>query len=189
MIFSWYAGEAKTAETYSGRISLVNNQVGLGKGSINLTSVRETDTGWYECKLTFPNRSPSSRRNGTWFHMAVDGGTLMKIPPVNQTVMEYEPAFFHCTVKNPESMFVTWFKDSKPLIEFHDLASRSVMGADGSLLISPALMGDLGVYECRVKNILEEEENAHAYLNVQCKFFIQNFLQYIWKLSLNVSFF
>lgn len=31
-------------------------------------------------------------------------------------------------------------------------------------------MTDLGVYECRVKNILDEEEAASAYLNVQCEF-------------------
>lgn len=30
-------------------------------------------------------------------------------------------------------------------------------------------MTDLGVYECRVKNILDEEEAASAYLNVQCE--------------------
>lgn len=149
---------------------MVNNQYGIGKASINLTSVRETDKGWYECKMSFPNRTPQTRANGTWFHLSVDGGTLLKIPPVNQTVLEYEPAFFHCSVKNPETMFVKWFKDGQPLHEFHDLASRTVMGADGSLLITPTLMTDLGNYECRVKNLLEEGEAANAYLNVQCKY-------------------
>lgn len=43
------------------------------------------------------------------------------------------------------------------------------MRADGSLMLTPALMTDLGVYECRVKNILGEEEFASAYLNVQCE--------------------
>lgn len=37
------------------------------------------------------------------------------------------------------------------------------------LLITPTIMTDLGVYECRVKSILDEEETASAYLNVQCK--------------------
>lgn len=95
---------------------------------------------------------------------------MLKIPPINQTVMEHEPAFFHCSVKNPSTMFVTWFKDSRPLIEYHDLASRSTMGPDGSLMISPTLMTDLGEYECKIRNSLGEEENAKAFLNVQCEF-------------------
>lgn len=83
--------------------------------------------------------------------------------------MEYDKALFHCSVKNQESMFVTWYKDGELLSTFTDLASRTIMGADGSLLISPALMNDLGVYECRVKNMLGEEDKASAYLNIQCK--------------------
>lgn len=67
-------------------------------------------------------------------------------------------------------MFVTWYKDNELLSTYHDLASRTVMGADGSLLITPTLMTDLGVYSCKVKNILNEEEHAQAFLNVQCKF-------------------
>lgn len=102
----------------------MDNRVGIGKASINLTSVRDTDNGWYECQMIFPNRSPSTRNNGTWFHLAVDGGTLLKIPPVNQTVLEYEQAFFHCSVKNIETMFVTWFKDDELLSKFPDIASR-----------------------------------------------------------------
>lgn len=84
--------------------------------------------------MSYPNRSPQTVRNGTLFHLAIDGGTLLKIPPVNLTVLEYEAAFFHCSVKNPESMFVTWYKDGELLSSFNDLASRTVMGADGSEL-------------------------------------------------------
>lgn len=43
------------------------------------------------------------------------------------------------------------------------------MGADGSLLITPTLMTDLGVYQCKVRNNVGEEEQVQAYLNVQCK--------------------
>lgn len=169
MIFAWLGEETQLSQKYSGRIHLVDDKVGLGKASINLTSVREADTGWYECKMSYPNRSPQTRNNGSWFHLAVDGGTLLKIPPVNLTVLEYEAAFFHCSVKNIETMFVTWYKDGKLLSTYHDLATRTIMGADGSLLIKPTMMTDLGNYECRVKNNIGEEENAHAYLNVQCE--------------------
>jgi immunoglobulin superfamily member 9B len=157
------------AGQFTGRIHLVDNNVNLGKASLNLTSVRDSDSGWYNCKMTFPNRTPQTRNNGTWFHLSVDGGTLLKIPPVNQTVLEYESAYFHCSVKNPDTMFVTWYKDGELLSTYPDLASRVKMGADGSLLITPTLMTDLGLFECRVKNNIGEEEEAHAYLNVQCK--------------------
>ncbi|KAG5676191.1 hypothetical protein PVAND_006040 [Polypedilum vanderplanki] len=169
LIFAWYGGETQVDSQFSGRVHLVDNHFGYGKASINLTSVRDTDIGWYECKMSFPNRSPQTRNNGTWFHLSVDGGTLLKVPPVNQTVLEYEAAFFHCSVKNPDTMFVTWYKDNELLSTFTDLASRTVMNADGSLLITPTLMTDLGVFECRVKNNVGEEEIAHAFLNVQYK--------------------
>lgn len=136
---------------------------------MNLTLVREEDIGWYECKMSYPNRSPQMRHNGSWFHLSVDGLSLLKIPPVNQTVLEFEPAFFHCSVKNPDTMFTEWYKDGELLSTFHDLASRTVMGQDGSLLITPTIMTDLGVFECRVKNNIGEEESHKAYLNVQCK--------------------
>uniref|UniRef100_A0A336N3I8 CSON010025 protein n=1 Tax=Culicoides sonorensis TaxID=179676 RepID=A0A336N3I8_CULSO len=96
-IFSWYDGVFNSAGSYIGRIILVENYKGfpkLGKASINLTSIRETDSGWYQCKAYFPNRTPSTVNNGSWFHLAVDGNTLLKIPPINQTVMEGDPAMF-----------------------------------------------------------------------------------------------
>ena len=43
------------------------------------------------------------------------------------------------------------------------------MGPDGSLLISTTIMTDLGEFECKIRNLLGEEEKARAYLNVQCK--------------------
>jgi immunoglobulin superfamily member 9B len=208
LIFAWYGHDKQVTQQYAGRIHLIDSQIGVGKASINLTSVsdlnddfswieieklfkvRESDTGWwvslhrivfstkcpsffrYECKMVYPNRSPSvPRNNGSWYHLSVDGSTLMKIPPVNQTVMEFEPAFFHCTVKNPDTMFVTWYKDNQLLSSYDDLSSRTVMGADGSILITPTLMTDLGVYSCKVKNIVDQEEYAQAFLNVQCEIF------------------
>lgn len=59
-----------TREGYVGRISV---HVGDRKASLNLTSVREPDQGWYECRLFFPNRTPTTRLNGTWFHLTVQG--------------------------------------------------------------------------------------------------------------------
>lgn len=82
-MFSWYEvpGNEKAnsilsiADDYAGRIHLLDDNMSsdYGQGSINLTNIRESDQGWYECKVIFPDRSPSSRNNGTWFYLSIEG--------------------------------------------------------------------------------------------------------------------
>ncbi|XP_040167442.1 protein borderless [Anopheles arabiensis] len=168
-VFTLYDGVLNAYETFIGRVTLLNNDILYGKASLNLTSIRESDNGWYECKVIFPNRVPNKRNNGTWFHISVLGGTLLRIPPVNQTVLEGDPAFFHCVVQNPETMFVEWYKDNVSLLEYYDLAHRSMMGPDGSLTINPTQMSDLGFFTCEVRNSANDTQSASAYLNVQYK--------------------
>jgi hypothetical protein len=74
-VFSWYDGSVSSGDGYASRISLIEEAQarGYGQGSVNLTNIRESDQGWYECRVIFPNRTPSSRNNGTWFHLAIDG--------------------------------------------------------------------------------------------------------------------
>lgn len=94
-IFSWFDGTFNSAEDYVGRIILLDQRdktPKLGQASINLTSIQETDGGWYQCRAYFPNRSPDTLNNGSFFHLSIDGNTLLKIPPINQTVLEGEAA-------------------------------------------------------------------------------------------------
>ena len=76
-MYSWLGRNLLEAEPeYAGRLLLVSQKrhaSGLGRGSVNLTSIRESDAGWYECSIFFPNRTPSTRPNGTWYHLNVDG--------------------------------------------------------------------------------------------------------------------
>lgn len=148
----------------------MENSYGYGHASVNLTAIRETDSGWYECRVIFPNRTPSIRNNGTWFHLAVDGGSLVKIPPINQTIMEGDNAIFHCTTKYPGATFVTWYKDGMPLLEMEDLSRRSIISPEGDLMIQPTVMTDLGEYKCVVRSVENEEQTVRAFLNIQCKF-------------------
>lgn len=108
-------------------------------------------------------------KNGTWFHVAVEGGSLIKIPPINQTIFEGKTAFFHCVTKRPDMSFVMWYKDGVAITDMPDLFHRALMGPDGSLGIDPTLMTDLGEYVCVVKNTAGEEQSARAYLNIQCE--------------------
>lgn len=79
-ILEWYSagGEAETvADRWGGRVRRLGGAgagaLGLGGGSINVSAVRETDAGLYRCRVSFPNRSPPARNNGTFYYLEVDG--------------------------------------------------------------------------------------------------------------------
>lgn len=73
-IYIWYDSyPTHSGEGYEGRVSRVSSDSPYGLASLNLTDIRESDQGWYECKVVFLNRSPNSPKNGTWFHLDVHG--------------------------------------------------------------------------------------------------------------------
>lgn len=87
-IFSWYNGYSSVGLGYEGRVHLLEDSStrGYGQGSINLTNIRESDQGWYECRVIFPNRTPNSRNNGTWFYLAIDGKVAHFLASVNRLI-------------------------------------------------------------------------------------------------------
>ncbi|XP_012147466.1 borderless isoform X2 [Megachile rotundata] len=179
-IFSWYNGHPSVGLGYEGRVHLLEDAAhrGYGQGSINLTNIRESDQGWYECRVIFPNRTPNSRNNGTWFHLAIDGAspfptsvpgeTLLAVPPVNKTVMEGESVSFDCVAKGEKSV-VSWLREGVEITEIEDLKRRASIGEDGTLRINSAAMGDLGEYTCVVTGETGDQQSASAFLNVQYK--------------------
>lgn len=85
--------------------------------------------------------------------------------------MEGESAHFPCITKEKSST-VIWIKDGVPLSELQsNLTSRSFVGTEGSLTISPTAMGDLGEFTCEVTSSNGEKQTASAFLNVQCEYF------------------
>lgn len=60
-------------DNYKGRVSGVHRVSHYGQASLNLTSIKEADQGWYECKVVFLNRLPNQHKNGTWYHLDVHG--------------------------------------------------------------------------------------------------------------------
>jgi len=75
LAFAWNGEEQmEVSPIFKGRVSrLHEDNSHLGRGAVNLTSIRESDQGWYECQVFFPNRNPPMRPNGTWFHLTVEG--------------------------------------------------------------------------------------------------------------------
>ncbi|XP_033338071.1 borderless isoform X1 [Megalopta genalis] len=179
-VYYWYHGHPMVGLGYEGRVHLVEDAVsrGYGLGSINLTNIRESDQGWYECKVIFPNRTPISRNNGTWFHLAIDGASpfgtsvpgenILAVPPVNKTIMEGDSVSFECVAKGEKSV-ITWFREGTEISQIEDFTRRAKVADNGTLNIKNAAMGDLGEYTCTVTGETGEQQSASAFLNVQFK--------------------
>ncbi|CAF4905415.1 unnamed protein product [Pieris macdunnoughi] len=179
-IFSWYSGDAspRVADRWGGRVRRVgpgapteNGEAApsaLGGGSVNVSSVRETDAGLYRCLVTFPNRTPPSRNNGTYYYLDVEGGNLIVTPPVNVTVIEGDSAELECLVKSPE-WSVQWYREDVSVSALPELAARTSLAPNGSLLLRRAISSDLGRYECRVSAPDGRRQAAAAHLDVHYK--------------------
>lgn len=75
-IHIWYDGyPTHSGEGYEGRVARVNPNSSYGLASLNLTAIRESDRGWYNCRVYFLNRSPppqnSKNITGSWYHLDV----------------------------------------------------------------------------------------------------------------------
>ncbi|CAH2107882.1 unnamed protein product [Euphydryas editha] len=168
-IFSWYSGdgEPQVADRWGGRVRRVTGH-GLGGGTVNVSAVRETDAGLYRCRVTFPNRTPPARNNGTFYYLDVDGGNLIVTPPMNVTVLEGERAELECLPKSPE-WNVQWYREGTPIEALPELALRSELAINGSLLLRHTVSTDLGEYECRISAPDGQMQSASAFLDVQYK--------------------
>ena len=69
-IYMFYDGyPPHLGDGYEGRVSLLNQ----GEASLNLSNVRESDQGWYECKVFFlVQQNDQDDKNGTWVLLEVN---------------------------------------------------------------------------------------------------------------------
>jgi hypothetical protein len=112
--------------------------------------------------------------NNTVIGLFVAGGTLLTIPPINQTTLAGETAHFACVSKDKDAV-ATWYKDGVPLGNIPDLTNRFFIN-NGSLTISPTDVADPGEYTCEIKNSQGDTQTASAYLNVQCEYIVSHYL-------------
>lgn len=82
-IYIWYENyPTHSGEGYEGRVSRVSPDSPFGAASLNLTNIRESDQGWYECKVVFLTRLPHPHKNnGTWFHLDVHAPPRFSVVP------------------------------------------------------------------------------------------------------------
>ncbi|XP_055945123.1 protein turtle-like isoform X2 [Argiope bruennichi] len=142
-IYIWYDGYPPHAgEGYEGRASLA------GLAALNLTSVREADQGWYECKVYFLNRPPDSPKNGSWVHLDVLAPPHFKLkPPDTVYVKVGESVTLNCEAIGTPLPVISWTKDNLPL-----QASPSIQITASELRINNIQQSDIGDYLCVASN-------------------------------------
>lgn len=102
---------------------------------------------------------------------------------MNVTVLEGDRAELECLPKSPE-WSVQWYREGTPIEALPELALRSELAINGSLILRRTVSTDLGEYECRISAPDGQLQSASAFLDVQCWFSI--FFQFYFFLSVIV---
>ncbi|XP_066142641.1 protein turtle isoform X2 [Euwallacea fornicatus] len=158
-IYIWYESyPTHSGEGYEGRVARVNPDSNYGAASLNLTNIRESDKGWYECKVVFLNRSPNQHKNGTWFHLDVHASPRFVVTPEDIIYVNLGDAIIlNCQAEGTPTPEILWYKDANPV----DLSSTLGIFNDGTeLRISNIRHEDIGDYTCIARN--GEGQTSHS---------------------------
>ncbi|KAH0951046.1 hypothetical protein HN011_010977, partial [Eciton burchellii] len=151
-IYIWYESyPTHSGEGYEGRVSKVNENSPYGQASLNLTNIRESDQGWYKCKVVFLNRSPNSHKNGTWFHLDVHAPPRFSITPEDMIYVNLGDAIIlNCQAEGTPTPELLWYKDANPV----EPNGRDIgIFNDGTeLRLSTIKNEDIGDYTCLARN-------------------------------------
>ncbi|XP_044255880.1 protein turtle isoform X1 [Tribolium madens] len=150
-IYIWYESyPTHSAEGYKGRVSRVSPDSPYGAASLNLTNIRESDQGWYECKVVFLNRSPNSHKNGTWFHLDVHAPPRFTDTPSDVIYVNLGDAIIlTCTAEGTPTPEILWYKDANPV---DPSATIGIFNDGTELRISNIRHEDIGDYTCIARN-------------------------------------
>ncbi|XP_065214035.1 protein turtle isoform X3 [Planococcus citri] len=151
-IFIWYENyPTHSGEGYEGRVSRVTADSPYGLASLNLTNIKESDQGWYECSVVFLNRPPSTQnKNGTWFHLDVHAPPRFVVTPEEIIYVNLGDAIIlNCQADGTPAPEIVWFKDEHPV----DPSTTTGIFNDGTeLRISSIRHEDIGDYTCIARN-------------------------------------
>ncbi|XP_043474401.1 protein turtle-like isoform X2 [Leptopilina heterotoma] len=150
-IYIWYESyPTHSGEGYEDRVSRVSPKSPYGDASLNLTNIRETDQGWYECKVVFLNRPPNTHKNGTWFHLDVHAPPRFSITPEEIIYVNLGDAIIlNCQAEGTPTPEILWYKDANPV----EISTTIGIFNDGTeLRISTIRNEDIGDYTCIARN-------------------------------------
>ncbi|XP_049825329.1 protein turtle isoform X3 [Aethina tumida] len=150
-IFIWYESyPTHSGEGYEGRVSRVSPDSPYGSASLNLTNIRESDQGWYECKVVFLNRSPNQNKNGTWFHLDVHAPPRFVVTPEDVIYVNLGDAIIlNCQAEGTPTPEILWYKDANPV---EPSATIGIFNDGTELRISNIRHEDIGDYTCIARN-------------------------------------
>ncbi|XP_013175214.1 PREDICTED: protein turtle-like [Papilio xuthus] len=150
-IYIWYESyPTHSGEGYEGRVARVAPDSPYGAASLNLTNIRETDQGWYECKVVFLNRSPNQHKNGTWFHLDVHAPPRFSITPEDIIYVNLGDAIIlNCQAEGTPTPEILWYKDANPV---EPSGTVGIFNDGTELRISNIRHEDIGDYTCIARN-------------------------------------
>lgn len=150
-IYIWYESyPTHSGEGYEGRVSRVAPNSPYGAASLNLTNIRESDQGWYECKVVFLNRSPNQHKNGTWFHLDVHAPPRFSITPEDIIYVNLGDAIIlNCQAEGTPTPEILWYKDANPV---EPSGTVGIFNDGTELRISNIRHEDIGDYTCIARN-------------------------------------
>ncbi|XP_036342671.1 protein turtle-like, partial [Rhagoletis pomonella] len=116
-IYIWYESYPEHIEEgYKGRVSRVSQDSPFGSASLNLTNIKESDQGWYECKVVFLNRDPKQHKNGTWFHLDVHAPPRFSVTPEDIIYVNLgDSIILNCQADGTPTPEILWYKDANPV--------------------------------------------------------------------------
>ncbi|XP_054162943.1 protein turtle-like [Oppia nitens] len=145
-IYIWYDGyPPHLGEGYEGRVALTNP---TKEASLNLSNVRESDQGWYECKVYFLNQANDQLKNGTFVLLDVHAPPHFESkPPEFSYVRVGSTLTLNCIAVGTPSPTVVWQKDNLPI---ETKTNIKIVGSE--LRIENLGESDIGDYQCVAKN-------------------------------------
>ena len=150
-IYIWYDSyPTHSSSNYEGRVSRVAPDAPYGAASLNITNIRESDQGWYECNIVFLNRSPSQKRNGTWFYLDVHAPPRFTLTPDEIIYVSLGDAIIlTCEADGTPKPDISWLKDDKSI---EPSGTAAIFNNGTELRISNIRHDDIGDYICLSKN-------------------------------------
>ncbi|XP_044008135.1 protein turtle isoform X3 [Aphidius gifuensis] len=150
-IYIWYESyPTHSGDGYEGRVSRVGPNSPYGVASLNLTNIRESDQGWYECKVVFLNRSPNSPKNGTWFHLDVHAPPRFSMTPEEMIYVNVGDAIIlNCQAEGTPTPEIVWYKDANPVSTSPTIG---IFNEGTELRIASIKNEDIGDYTCIARN-------------------------------------